>query len=141
MPCHNSHIWCCNVLSTLLAFFTYCGTSPKPMNWQTTSCIRPQNPPCGRRALPQNDCAGSAEWFRCHRQELLAVFPGYFQLGWLRELVSCSRARIGPGNRQIPASLRWTNKYTKNKCHNIFNSSAPASPCKTTKHAFSVISF
>ncbi len=75
-----------------------------------------------RLALPQNDCAGSAEWFQCHWQKLLvlAVFPGYFRLGWRIELVSCSRACIGPENRQIPASLKWIHKYTSNKCHNSF---------------------
>jgi hypothetical protein len=33
------------------------------------------------RALPENDCAGGAELFLCHRQELRAVFPRYCRLG------------------------------------------------------------
>ncbi len=112
---------CCNVLSHPLAFITYRGTSQKPTNWQTTSCIRPLNPPCGRRALLQNDCAGGAEWFQCHGQELLAVSPGYSQWGWRRELVACSRARIVFGNRQIPASLKDNIVLNRYNWYNIFN--------------------
>ncbi len=94
------------------AFITYRGTSPKPTDrsWQTTSCgIRLQNSPCDLRARQEKDCACCAEWFLCHRQELLAVFLWYyFQRGWRRELVSSSLAHIlvGPGNRQIPASWK-----------------------------------
>ncbi len=114
---HNWHniaacnIRCCNVPTTPLAFITYSETSPKPRNWQNTSCIRPWNPPCGRRALRKT--IAQAVQNGCHQQEPLAVFPGYFQLGWHIDLVSCSRARIGPGNRQIPASLKWINQYTR----------------------------
>jgi hypothetical protein len=97
-PCHT-------VPSTLFAFITYCGTIPMPMSWQTTSCIHPQNPAGGRRALPESDCAGGGEWFLCRRVELPAVFPGYFPLEWREELPvsSCSLARIWHGNRQISA--------------------------------------
>ena len=114
------HSPCCSVLSHPLAFITYRETSPKPTNWQTTSCIRPQNPPGGRQALPQNDRAGGAEWFRCHRQELLAASPGYSQWGWRRELVSCSRALIVFGNRQNPASLTDNIVLNWHNCYNIF---------------------
>ncbi len=72
---------------------------------------RPRNPPGDLRARSQKDCVCCAEWFLCHRQELLAVFPGHFQLGWCKELVSCSLARIGSGNRQIPASLKRIYEY------------------------------
>ncbi len=65
-----------------------------------------RNPAVGRRALPERDCAGGGEWFRCRRLELLAVFPEYFQWEWRRELVSCSLARIGHRNRRIPANLK-----------------------------------
>ncbi len=112
---------CCNVLSHPLAFITYRDTSQKPMNWQNTSCIRPLNPPCCRLALRQNDCAGGLEWFLCHWQELLAVSPGYSQVGWLRELVSFSWARIVFGNRQIPASLKDNIVLNWYNCYNIFN--------------------
>ncbi len=108
------------LLSYPLVFITYCGTSQKPTSWQNTSCIRPRNPPGGRRALPQNNCAGGAEWFRCHRQEPLAVSPGYFRWGWRRELVSCSRVRIVFGNRQIPASLKDNIVLNWYNCYNIY---------------------
>ncbi len=71
---------CRTVPSTLFAFITCCGTIPMPMSWQTTSCTRPQNPAGGRRALPESDCAGGGEWFRCRRLELPTVFPGSFPL-------------------------------------------------------------
>ena len=112
---------CCSVLSHPLAFITYRGTSLKPMNWQTTSCIRPRNSRGGRQALPQNDCAGGAEWFRCHRQELLAASPGYSQWGWRRELVSCSRARRLLVNRQNLASLTDNVVLNWHNCYNTFN--------------------
>ncbi len=101
-PCRTP---CSTVHSTLFAFITYRGTIPMPMSWQTTSCIRPQNPAGGRQALPESNCARGGEWFRCRRLELPAVFPGYFPLEWRRELpvVSCSLARIWHGNRQISA--------------------------------------
>ncbi len=111
---------CRTVPSTLLAFIAYCGTIPMPMSWQTTSCIRPRNPAGGRRALPERDCAGVGEWFRCRRLELPAVFPGYFQLEWRRELVSCSLARIGHGNRQISANLKCFNQFNTNNTHNKY---------------------
>ncbi len=37
--------------------------------------------------IHEKDCACCAEWFRCHRQELQVVFPGYCQREWRRELV------------------------------------------------------
>ncbi len=97
-PCHTP---CCTVPSTPYTFITYRGTIQMPTSWQTTSCIRRRLPASGRRAFPERGCAGAggAEWFRCHRQELLAVFTGYFQWGWRRELVSCSWARIETENR------------------------------------------
>ncbi len=91
------------------------------MSWQTTSFIRPRNPPCGRRSLPEKDCACGAEWFRCHRQELLAVCPGYFQRGLRRELVSCSLVCIGPRNPQIRASLKSINKINTYNNHTWYN--------------------
>ncbi len=100
-----------------LAFITYRGTIPTPTSWQTTSCIRHWNPAGGRQALPERDCAGRAEWFRCHQQELSAVFPGQFQWRWRRELVSCYLARIVPESRQIPANLKCLNKYYSNTTH------------------------
>ena len=109
------------VSSTPMAFITYRGTSPKPTSWQTTFCIHPRTPPGGRQALPGNDCAGGAELFLCHRQELRAVFPKYCRLGWRKELVSCSLARIGPGNQQNQASLqciKYNNKFYMYNHHN-----------------------
>ena len=93
LPCHTP---CRTVPWNPLAFKTYRGTIPMPTSWQTTSCIRPRNPPGGRQAHLESDCVGGAEWFRCHRQEPPAVFKGYFRWGWCRELDSCSQARIGP---------------------------------------------
>ena len=108
LPCRTP---CRTVPWNPLAFITYRGTIPMPTSWQTKSYIRPRNPPGGRRALPESNCAGGAEWFQCHRQGPQAVFQGYFQWGWRRELDSCSRARIGPGNQQIPAILKCINSY------------------------------
>ncbi len=107
-PCPTSRR---TVPSTLFAFITYRETIPMPKRLQTTSCIRLRNPAGGRRALLESDCTGGGEWFRCRRLELPAVFPGYFQLEWRRELVFCSLARIGHGNRQIPANLKCFNQY------------------------------
>jgi hypothetical protein len=95
-------------------------TIPMPTSWQTTSCIRPRNPAGGRRALPERDCAGGGEWFQCRRLELPAVFTGYFQWEWRRELVSCSLARIGHGNRQIPANLKCFNRLNRHNTHNRY---------------------
>jgi hypothetical protein len=112
-PCQSP---CRAVPSTPFAFITYRGTNPMPMSWQTTSCIRLQNPADGRLALPESECASCGDWFHCRWLEQQAVFPGYFQLGWQRELVSCSLARIGHGNRQIPANLEF-NEYNAYKTH------------------------
>ena len=111
---------CRTVPSTPFAFITYRGTIPMPMSWQTTSCIRLQNPAGGRRALPESECAGGGEWFRCRRLEQQAIFPVYFQLEWRRELVSCSLARKGHGNRQIPANLKCCNEYNAYNTHNWY---------------------
>ena len=117
LPCRTP---CRTVPWNPLAFITYRGTIPMPTSWQTTSCIRPRNPPGGRQAHLESDCVGSAELFRCHRQEPPAVFQGYFQWGWRRELDSCSRARIGPWNQQIPAILKCCNSYNKHNTHNWY---------------------
>ena len=123
---HTSLTPCCNVPWLPLAFITYRGTILMPTSWQTTSCIRLLNPLCGRRALPERDCAVGAEWFRCHRQELRAVFPGYFQWGWRRELVSCSQAHIWPGNRLNPTNLKirkiWYSSYNVYNWYNLWSS-------------------
>lgn len=107
--------------SSPMAIITYRGTSPMPTSWQTTYCIRPQTPPGGHRALPRNDCAGGAELFLCHRQELRAVSPRYYRLGWRKELVSCSLARTRPGNRQNQASLQCIEHYNKLHMYNHHN--------------------
>jgi hypothetical protein len=111
--------------STPSAFITYCGTSPKPTNWQTTSCIRPRKPPSCLWARPGKGCACVAEWFQCHRQELQAVFPRYFQRGWLRELVSCSWVRKElrePTESSQPEMYNTYNAYNAYQWYNNYHS-------------------
>ncbi len=113
-PCHT-------VPSTPFAFITYHRTIPMPTSWQTTSCIRRRLPADCSSVLPERGCAGGAEWFQCHEQELQAVLPGYFQWGWRRGLVSCSRAHIEPEKWQTPANLKCNNKYISNNTHKEHN--------------------
>ncbi len=131
---YNSHNWynkaamSCSMLQCAfnphLLLLHIAGPAQSPRIDQPHPASVPSDSPEPSRrwpGAPAKSLLSGAEWFRCHWQELLAVCPGYFQRGWCIELVSCSWARIGPGNQQITASLKWINKYTKNKCHYIFN--------------------
>ncbi len=80
---------CCYVLSHPLAFITYRRTSPKPTNRQTTSCIRPRNHPGGRRALPQNDCAGCAEANKSFSIELHCIWCDPAPNSWTEQNDPC----------------------------------------------------
>ncbi len=119
-PCRSPCRACRAVPSTTFAFITYRGTIPMPMSWQPTSCIRLRNPAGGRRALLESECEGGGEWFQCRRLEQPAIVLGYFQLEWCRELVSCNLARIGHGNRQIPAILKCINETNAYNTHNWY---------------------
>ena len=48
-------------------------------------------------------------------------FPKILSIGMTYRIGFLCRACIGPWNRKIPASLKWNNKYTSYKCHNIIN--------------------
>ncbi len=126
----NSHNWYNK--AAMLHSMLQCSFNPigfhyisrdQPKAHELTNHILHPSPEPSRRSpgAPAKQLRRRCRMVLVSPKETTGSFPKILSLGWRKELVSCSRARKGPGNWQIPASLKWIDKYTKNKCHNIFN--------------------